>query len=110
MEEIRIEKRFEYGILDRFDSKNATKSIDGRFEIIRTCGLCVNYTDCSYCPFKKLETSKYRGCVKWINKRIEVKVFKLTLEDISWSKINDKQARKQLKELRKKIVELIEFY
>lgn len=112
MEKIRIEKRFKQDLDDRFNPEKA-EGLAFFYIINNDCPLCIEYKNCKDCPFVKFaENGKSgNGCVLWINRLLKSpRIFTIDDRDVYWVIRNDKQARQQLKDLREKASELIEFY
>jgi hypothetical protein len=110
---VKIPERFKQDLDDRFNPKNAQMN-KKCYNIDIRCPLCREYLSCKECVFKKYEKTILLGCENWIDNVMKgckiSKIIGMGSMFIYWDIENDKQARKQLKELRAKAKELITFY
>ena len=111
---VKIKKIYKDNLDYRFNSDNAILSENNRYIIHKDCKLCRYYRhkSCSKnCPFYKFSNfTAVSGCVNWINKLLNsLPSFNCHGDEVSWYTNYDKQARQQLKELRKKAKKLIEW-
>ena len=77
--------------------------------INETCPLCETYHSlCSSCPFGEFdeENNDQSGCVVFMLKLFKHLYFDAGLEDVGWSKRNNKLARKQLGQMLKMMDEI----
>lgn len=109
---VEIPRKYKKALTERFSLKNARKNEElwgDYWLIMKECSLCKNHIDCEECPFTKFRGNSY-GCIVWINKiLIPHHSFHLHIDAIEWGEEDNKQARKQLKLLKKKARELIKW-
>lgn len=100
---VEIPKRFKKLLQQRFDLRRAICGTEKCY-IPGGCPLCAYYERCYRCPFGKFHFCW--GCVRWVHFIIKVRCFSMD-RDISWYKIDDKKARRQIKKLKRKARKLI---
>lgn len=105
---VKIKKKFKRDLSFRFNPANGNL-VGNYFRIKRACPLCIKYKSCLNCPFKIFETKGKKGCVEWIKKIIGKNNLLLAYTALEWSLDYSFKTQKQLKELRKKAKELIEW-
>lgn len=110
---VKVLKKFKQDLDDRFNPENAKFGYNG-YVINHHCLLCSKYKKCKGCPFEKFKEKNAVGCYVWMNNilngKLGISPLGISALIIWWGKEEDKQARKQLKDLREKALELIEFY
>lgn len=84
---------------ERFDATKA-KWDGGHYEILMSCPVCDRYM-CPDCPFHVFVIEDELGCINFIEKLFKPMHFTPGNEEISWSKNENKLARKQLGQLLK---------
>ena len=109
---VEIPRKYKKALTERFSLKNARKSRWGTWEIKKSCPLCKDYHirgNC-VCPFIKFEMINV-GCLVWVGTLLKFSYHFhiLHIQQIWWDEVNDKQARKELKLLKKKARELIKW-
>ena len=119
---VEIPKKFKKSLKRRFSLWRVENEVDeyGRryYIISRMCPLCDYYGyDCERCPFKKFQRRKILfirnkhgepGCISWMREIIgEEFYFWQDAIEVGWWVENNKKARKQIKELKRKARKLI---
>lgn len=109
---VEIPKKYKKALIERFSLKNAKLKVDGTWEIRKPCPLCKDYRSrgtCRECPFSKFGNMLQDGCLLWTEDLVQWHVLQIYITRIWWYGGNDKQARKQLKLLKKKARKLIKW-
>ena len=112
---VEIPRKYKKALLERFSLKNARKGKSWMWKIKKPCPLCKKYFNksgkwiCEECPFFIFDSAFSLGCLNWINDLIDTAFIEITFDEIDWYTHNDKQARKELKLLKKKAKELIKW-
>ena len=94
---------------NRFDPDNARFCIyNDKYWIDVYCSLCQRYKDCNICgkcPFEILEKNDATlgafGCFVFFDKLFKKRVFVPSEGSVSWSKHDDREARRQLNRMQK---------
>ena len=104
---VEIPKRFKEGLQQRFDLRRARNysSVWGAkiYCIPNRCPLCAYYGNCGRCPFGKFDFS----CTYWVYLLVEDKCCFSMRGNVCWREENDKEARRQIKKLKRKAKKLI---
>ena len=110
---VRIPKRFKKGLTLRFSPPEKGENTDHCVE----CPLCKEYLKkegcgegCGEgCPFTRFRRRGFSGCFNWLEQVSEDRVFGLLDSEIFWDSDDRKIVMKQLRLLRKRSKELIEW-
>jgi len=110
---VEIPRRFKESLERRFDLRKARSMIgaSGRYCVIsQCCELCEYYrNNCGYCPFGKFGKEDGRlGCMQWMWEVVGDRFyFWLRVRYVAWWEGFDEEARRQIKELKRKARKLI---
>ena len=109
-----IPKKYKQKLSKRFNPRHARLEDDGLYHLRVVCELCRDYRSsrrgCTECPFAKFQLRYIGGCYIWMQKILnEALVFDPLINEIIWKKCDNKKAREQLKRLRGKARNLIEW-
>ena len=112
---IKMPKKFKKSLRQRFDLRRAALRDSSYFlskvyAIKGECEICNYYDgDCEKCPFGKFAEKDIEGCTRWIEKVIGKHHFYVFAKDVLWLKRNNKKAREEIKEFKRKAEKLIQW-
>ena len=87
---------------ERFNVERAEKDMSG-YRIRKLCSICKRYylrdasDSCENCPFHEIPHSLCEPCMVILNSLFVVNKFESTINYIRWIKCDNRQARRQLK-------------